>query len=454
MIDSDLHAAVDRVLPGVRRDLETLVRIPSVSADPARAADVDRSAELVADLLRGAGLPDVSIKTVAGGKPAVIGRYPAPDGAPTVLLYAHHDVQPTGPVEAWVSPPFEPTERDGRLFGRGTADDKAGVALHLAALRAFDGAPPVGVTVFIEGEEEIGSPTLPAFLDSYHDLLGCDVIVLADTGNWAVGRPGMSTTLRGLADCIVRVATLDHAIHSGGSGPVPDAVTALVRLLATLHDDDGNVAVEGLVSEDADPLDLDEARLRQESGLLPGVRLTGTGTLTSRQWTRPSIAVLAIDAPAVDGVANVLTPVARAKVSMRVAPGDNAQRALDTLTRHLQSHAPWGAEVTVSQGTAGEPYRIDSQGPAYDAARAALREAWGVEATDIGIGGSIPFVAAFADAYPRAAILITGVADPDTRAHGANESLHLQELATGCLAEALLLRNLAAAAPDSPVRVR
>jgi len=442
-VTTDLHVAIDAVLPETRAALDALVRIPSVSADPAHAGDVEASAAFVADLLRDSGLPDVEILRVPGGRPAVVGRRPAPPGAPTVLLYAHHDVQPTGPREAWDSDPFEPTVRGDRLYGRGTADDKAGVALHVAALRAFGGEPPVGVSVFVEGEEEIGSPTLGAFLAEHRDRLACDVIVLADTGNWAVGRPSLSTSLRGLADCVVEVSTLDHAIHSGDSGPVPDAITALVRLLATLHDDDGNVAVEGLLGEDTDGLDLDEDRLRAESGVLPEVALIGSGTLTSRQWTRPAIAVLAIDAPRTDNVANVLTPTARAKVSLRVAPGDDADRALDALVAHLESRAPWGARVTVSRGAAGSPYRIDAQGPVYDAARAAFEEAWGVAPIDIGVGGSIPFVAEFAAACPDAAILLTGVADPDTRAHGANESLHLDELARGCLAEALLLRNLA-----------
>jgi acetylornithine deacetylase/succinyl-diaminopimelate desuccinylase-like protein len=362
-----------------------------------------------------------------------------------VLLYAHHDVQPPGDAEHWHSEPFEPTERDGRLFGRGAADDKAGIAAHLAALRAYDGAPPVGVVVLVEGEEEIGSPTLPAFLETYAELLAADVMVLADSTNWAVGRPALTTSLRGLVDAVVEVRTLEHAVHSGMyGGPVPDALTALVRLLATLHDEKGDVAVPGLATGAADPLDLTEDQLRADAGVVEGVELIGSGSLTERLWTRPAVAVIGIDAPTVAHASNTLVPVARAKVSLRLAPGDDSQRAMDSLVEHLEAHAPWGAQVTVHRGSAGEPFQGSGSGPAYDAAHRAFGTAWGVEPVHTGVGGSIPFIAAFAEQFPAAQILVTGVEDPDSRAHGADESLHLGEFARVCLAEALLLRELAA----------
>jgi len=440
----DLAAAVSRVLPGVRADLERLVRVPSVSADPDAAADVYRSAQATVEVLRASGLGDVRIVEVDGARPAVLGRHPAPPGAPTVLLYAHHDVQPTGDLALWETPPFEPTEREGRLYGRGAADDKAGIAAHAAALRAHDGAPPVGVTVFVEGEEEIGSPGLQAFLTAHREELRADVIVLADSVNWAVGQPALTTSLRGLVDCVVEVRTLEHAVHSGMyGGPVVDALTVLCRLLASLHDDAGDLAVEGLGSRPADPLDLTEERLRADAGVSEGVSLIGTGSLTERMWTRPALAVLALDAPRVADASNTLVPSARAKVSLRVAPGDDAEQAYAALERHLLDHAPWGAAVTVTKGDIGQPYAVDAHGPAYDAARDAFAAAWGTPPVDIGVGGSIPFVAEFAAAYPDAAILVTGVEDPDSRAHGANESLHLAEFARVCLAEALLLANLA-----------
>ncbi|RJK96911.1 dipeptidase [Vallicoccus soli] len=441
----DLRAAIERVLPSVRADLEALVRIPSVSADPARADDVLRSAEETARLLRAAGSQDVRVLAADGGAPAVVARWPAPQGAPTVLLYAHHDVQPTGARADWTDDPFEPVERDGRLYARGAADDKAGVAAHLAALRAWDGRPPVGVTVLVEGEEEVGSPTLAAFLAEHRDLLAADAMVLADSTNWRVGVPALTRTLRGLADCVVEVRTLEHAVHSGMyGGPVPDALTALCRLLATLHDERGDVAVPGLVTGPADPLDLTEEQLRADAGVVEGVELIGSGALTERLWTRPAVAVVGLDATPVASASNTLVPVARAKVSLRVAPGDDAGRALAALGEHLRAHAPWGARVTVSDGSTGEPFSTGPDGWAEAAARRAFAAAWGRDAVDTGIGGSIPFIAAFAEAFPDAAILVTGVEDPDSRAHGADESLHLGEFAKVCLAEALLLAELAA----------
>jgi acetylornithine deacetylase/succinyl-diaminopimelate desuccinylase-like protein len=438
-----LRARLADVMPSVRADLERLVRIPSVSADPAAHPHVEAAAQEVARLLSEAGLPEVEVLRVEGGQPAVVARRPAPPGKPTVLLYAHHDVQPPGDPDLWSSEPFEPTERDGRLYGRGAADDKAGIAAHLAALRVHGADLPVGVTVLVEGEEEIGSPTLPAFLTAYRDKLAADVMVLADSANWAVGVPALTTSLRGLVQTVVEVRTLDHGVHSGMyGGPVPDALTALCRLLATLHDDKGDVAVAGLHAGPADPLDLREDRLREEAGVLDGVTLIGTGSLTERLWTKPALSVLAIDAPRIVDASNTLIPSARAKVSLRVAPGDDAVRAQRALAEHLRAHAPWGASVSVHSELPGEPFRAEATGPAYDAARATFAEAWGHDPVDMGVGGSIPFIAAFAEVYPDAAILVTGVEDPDSRAHGANESLHLAEFERACLAEALLLASL------------
>ncbi|MBA2559935.1 MAG: dipeptidase, partial [Propionibacteriales bacterium] len=418
----ELRAAVAAVMPSVRRDLERLVRIQSVSADRSRHDEVRRSAETTATLFGDEGF-DVEILTVDGGLPAVVARKPAPPNAPTVLLYAHHDVQPEGDHATWETDPFEPTERGPRLFGRGAADDKAGVAAHLAAIRAHGDNLPVGVTVFVEGEEEIGSPSLDRLLADHRELLHSDVIVIADSTNFDIGTPALTTSLRGLADCVVEVRTLDHAIHSGmWGGVVPDAVTALCRLVATLHDDEGNVAVEGLASTTASDLDYPEARLRAEAGVTEGVELFGSGSLVERLWAKPSVAVIGLDATRVADASNTLIPVARAKISLRLAPGDDADAALDRLREHLISRAPWGAEVTVIGGETGQPFAIHAVGPVYDAARQAFTQAWdGTEPVDIGVGGSIPFIAAFAEVFPAAAILVTGVEDPDTRAHGANE---------------------------------
>ncbi|WP_067974984.1 dipeptidase [Mycolicibacter icosiumassiliensis] len=438
----ELIQRVRDVLPSVRADLEDLVRIESVWADPARRPEVHRSAQRVADLLGQAGFPQVQI-VAEGGAPAVIAHYPPPPGAPTVLLYAHHDVQPEGDARQWDSPPFEPTERDGRLYGRGTADDKAGIATHLAAFRAHGGHPPVGVTVFVEGEEESGSPSLGALLAAHRQALQADVIVIADSDNWSAEIPSLTVSLRGLADCVVEVATLDHGLHSGlWGGVVPDALTVLVRLLASLHDDDGNVAVAGLHESTAAPVDYPPDRVRADTGLLDGVAEIGSGSVPQRMWAKPAITVIGIDTTSIAASSNTLIPRARAKVSMRVAPGGDAAAHLDALTAHLQQHAPWGAQVTVTPGDVGQPYAIDATGPVYDAARAAFAQAWGTEPIDMGMGGSIPFIAEFAAAYPQATILVTGVEDPGTQAHSINESLHLGVLERAATAEALLLAKL------------
>lgn len=436
----------DRVrdlMPGVRADLEALTRIPSVSLDSFDQAQVQRSAEATAELLRAEGL-DVEIVS-EGGRPAVIGHVAGPEGSPTVLLYAHHDVQPPGAREDWDTDPFEPTERDGRLYGRGAADDKAGVMAHVAALRAHSGELPCSVRIFVEGEEEIASESLPRILSEHGDKLKADAIVLADSLNWAIGTPALTTTLRGSIRAVVTVRTLDHGVHSGMfGGACPDALTTLARLLATLHDDQGDVAIEGLKATDAPELDYDEARLREESGLLPGTELIGTGSILSRLWTKPAAVVIGIDAPAVDEAGNVLNASARAKINLRLHPQEDPQDAWAALQRHLADYAPWGATVEVELDEQGWGFAADAQGPVYDQARAAFADAWGTDPVDVGIGGSIPFVQAFAERFPDAAILVTGVEDPDTRAHGANESLHLGEFERTCAAEALLLARLGA----------
>jgi len=438
-----LRARVHDLMPQVRVDLEALARIPSVSLDAFDQAQVEASAEATAALLEAEGLTVEIVRE--GGRPAVIAHIDGPEGAPTVMLYAHHDVQPPGDDALWDSPPFEPTERDGRLYGRGAADDKAGIMAHLAALRAHSGKLPVGVTVFVEGEEEIGSDSLPTILERHGEKLRADAIVLADSTNWAIGEPALTTTLRGMIRVVVTVTTLDHGIHSGMfGGPVPDAITALVRLLATMHDDTGNVAVAGLKEGVAADLDYDEARLRAESGLLDGVDLIGSGSILSRIWTKPSITTIGIDAPTVATSSNTLVPRASAKISMRLAPDEFDLDGFEALKKHLLDHAPWGARVEVHLDDRGNGFAAHAQGPVYDQARAAFADAWGVQPVDIGVGGSIPFVAAFAEKFPQAAILVTGVEDPDARAHGANESLHLGEFEKVCVAEAVLLARLGA----------
>src|SRR5438128_10579330 len=435
----------DRVsddMPRIRAELETLVRIPSISHPGHDPSQLGRSAQATAKILRDAGCETKIVEIE--GVPAVIGHVAAPNGAPTVLLYAHHDVQPTGGRDLWHSDPFDPIEKNGRLYGRGTSGDKCGVVMHAGALRAHDGRPPVGVTVFVEGEEEWGSPNLAKFLDKFGNDLRADAVILADSGNWRTGQPGLTTSLRGIVACDIEVRTLDHAVHSGEfGGPVPDALTVLARTLATLHDERGNVAVKGIATGTADPLDLTEEELRKQTGLRPSVRLIGDGGITDRMWMRPSISILGIDAPKLTESTNQLVPSAKARVSMRIPPGQDHEAAMKALSEHLRSHVPWGAEVKVEPRGAGRPYRVKTVGKAYDALRAAFKEAFPKPAVEMGQGGSIPFVFDFAKAFPNAALLLTGASDPFSNAHSEDESVDLGDLERSVLAEALFLQNLA-----------
>jgi acetylornithine deacetylase/succinyl-diaminopimelate desuccinylase-like protein len=440
-----IRARVATALPGVRRDLEALVAIQSVSADPARRGEVERSAEKVAALFAAEGLDTRIIRHGADGPPAVLAHRPAPEGAPTVLLYAHHDVQPENDHADWDTPPFEATEVGQRLYGRGAADDKAGIATHLAALRVFGDDLPVGVTVFVEGEEEVGSDTLPDLLREHRDELAADVIVIADSGNWDIGVPALTTSLRGLLRADLEIRTLDHAVHSGmWGGLVPDALMTLSWVISSCYDERGGLTIAGLHAAPAADVEYPEDRLRAESGAVAGIEWVGSGPVVERLWTQPALTITGIDAPKVDGASNTLTATARAKFSLRVAPGDTTANALACLRAHLDKHVPWGAEWTLTVVDTGEATAIDATGPAYDAARAAFTEAWGgVDAVDMGVGGSIPFIAEFLESFPQASVLVTGVEDPDTRAHGANEGLHLAEFEKVLVAEALLLAGLA-----------
>lgn len=446
-----LRARVAKLFPQLRTDLENLVRIPSVSAFPENAAELDHSAAAVADLLRAAGMPEVETVTATNAtgevsRPAVIARRPAPAGAPTVLLYAHHDVQPPGSPAAWASDPFEPTERDGRLYGRGAADDKAGIIAHLGALRALGEDLGVGVTVFIEGEEEVGSPVFADFLRVHADKLAAEVIVVADSTNWTIGTPALTTSLRGLVDCEVEVRVLDHALHSGMyGGPILDAVTLASRLIATFHDEHGDVAVSGLAGSAQADVDYPEADLRRDAGVVEGYELAGTAPLAARLWRQPALSIIGFDATSVERASNTLAPAARFKVSLRVAPGQRPEEAEHALHEYIRAHAPFGAQVTITAGERGQSFDGAGESEATAAARWALAEAWGSAAVDIGVGGSIPFIADLTEVFPQATVLVTGVEDPDSRAHSENESVHLGELEKAVLAEALLLARLAGA---------
>lgn len=461
-----VRSAVDASFEDIVADLTDLVAIPSVSAASHDQAQVARSAEHVAGLLRGIGATAevVSVPAPDGtpGRPAVLAHLAGPAGSPRVLLYSHHDVQPVGDPGKWrQADPFKAERRGDRLFGRGTADDGAGVIAHVHALRILRelagggqdgqlGDLPCSVTLFIEGEEESGSPSFENLLTTYRDRLEADVIVVADSSNWKVGVPALTTSLRGVVQVDVTLDVLDHALHSGQyGGPVIDAVTAMCRLVATLHDEHGDVAVPGLVSRaEADPdfPDYPEADFRSDAGVLEGVELAGTGDLTARLWTKPTLTVIGMDVTPLDLAGNVLAPSCTARLSMRIAPGQDPQAALAALTGYLQANVPFGARISVTQGEAGPAFDGTSDTPAGQAAHWALSTAFGTDCVNIGQGGSIPFISTLQEVFPDAQVLVTGIEDPDTRAHSEDESMHLGDLARIVTGEALLLARLGGAA--------
>ncbi len=433
-------------------DLIELAKIPGIAWDAFDAAELDRSAAAVAALIRTVGVDEVQIlreQKADGtpGGPAVVARKLAKAGKPTVLLYAHHDVQPPGEEALWNSSPFMPVEKDGRLWGRGVADDKAGVLAHIASLRAVTKVLGedfgVGVTLFIEGEEEAGSPTFHDFLTAHQDLLRTDVIVVADSSNWKVGVPALTTSLRGLVDGSIEVQVLEHAVHSGMfGGPILDAPTQLARLIATLHTEEGAVAIEGLHTANEPSLEYPEADFRADASVLEGLALAGSGSISSRLWSQPALSIIGFDAPPVATSSNTIQPRATAKFSLRLAPGQDPAEAMEAVRRHLERHTPSTAKVTLIPGEQGSAFAADTSAPVAQAMLWALGTSWGVAPVESGMGGSIPFIADLTELFPAAQILITGVEDPDSRAHSANESLHLGDFEKAVLAEALLLSRL------------
>ena len=434
-------------------ELCDLVRIPGIAWEAFDASNLDKSAQAVRDLFASLEIFD-SVEVVTAkigdtdkdGSPAILAHRAAKNGKPHFLLYSHHDVQPPGPESDWQTPAFEPTVKDGRIFGRGAADDKAGIVAHVAALsvlKKIAGADfDLGLSVFIEGEEEAGSESFRNFLNNNKSALEADAIVVADSGNWTVEIPALTTTLRGVVTQPMEIQTLDHALHSGMyGGVVPDATLALIRVLASLHNEDGSVAVEGLTHSAAAELPYSEDALRQDSGLLDGVSTIGKGSLLSRIWTQPSITVIGMDTKPVAIASNTLLPSASAVISMRIAPGDDPEDAAEKLRAHILAHAPFGARVTFGPHQTGRPFASDTEGWAFKVAKDALGKAFGHESVEMGVGGSIPFIADLTEVFPNAQILVTGVEDADSRAHSPNESVHLDTLKGAIIAEALMLLN-------------
>jgi acetylornithine deacetylase/succinyl-diaminopimelate desuccinylase-like protein len=442
----DLFHRIAQDQPRITDELSRLVAIPSVGYDGYDPAHVRASAEATAETLRNAGLADVQLIELDGGHPAVFGRHEGPDGAPTVLLYAHHDVQPAADPDDWARPPFEPVVADGRLFGRGSADDKCGIAIHAAVIRALlaDGDPPVTIKVIVEGEEECSTEHLPELVQGHAELLRADVAIVADSGNIRTGVPTITTSVRGATSLEVRVDVLPQAVHSGAfGGPLPDAISALARMIASLHTDDGAVAVDGLHSFEWEGDEVTEEAFRAETSVYPEIRLFGSGSIADRTLTQPSINVLAFDAPRVNEVANQIVPTATAVIGLRMAPGEDYAKARRRVADHLRAAAPWGVRVTIDEDEPGAGHIVDTSSTAFAAVREALTEAFDHEVVEIGSGGSIPLVPLLVETFPDIQVVMWGAADDRSNYHSRDESVDLGEVVRMAQAEAAFLVKLA-----------
>ncbi|CAG7619096.1 dipeptidase [Actinacidiphila bryophytorum] len=444
-----LSETVAALMPRARTELAELVSYASV-ADWRQfpRSESEKAAGWVADALRAEGFQEVALLDTPDGTQSVYGVLPGPAGAPTVLLYAHYDVQPPLDESAWLSPPFELTERDGRWYGRGAADCKGGVLMHLTALRALreQGGVPVTVKVVVEGSEEQGTGGLERYAEEHPDLLTADAIVIGDAGNFRVGLPTVTSSLRGMVKLDVRVATLEGNLHSGQfGGAAPDALAALIRMLDSLRDASGATTIDGLDGSGSwTGLTYPEEDFRRDAKVLDGVELVGTGSVADRIWARPSVTVLGIDAPPVVGATPSVQAAAGAQVSVRVPPGMTADHAAQALTAHLLKAAPWGARVEVTQSGIGQPFQADTTSPAYSAMADAMREAYGQDLAIAGQGGSIPLCNTLGTLYPQAEILLIGLSEPEAQIHAVNESVSPQELERLALAEAVFLQRYAA----------
>ncbi|MFI9460771.1 dipeptidase [Streptomyces xiamenensis] len=444
-----IAASVAAMMPTAREELARLVAFRSV-ADPEQfpPSECEAAARWVADALRGEGFTDVRLLDTPDGTQSVYGLLPGPQGAPTVLLYAHYDVQPPLDEDAWTSPPFTLTERAGRWYGRGAADCKGGVLMHLLALRALRaaGGVPVTVKVIVEGSEEQGTGGLERYAEQHPELLTADTIVIGDSGNVRAGQPTVTAVLRGMAMVRVRVDTLEGNLHSGAfGGAAPDALAALIRMLDSLRDADGSTSVDGLDSSGVWPgtAYADEA-FREDAAVLEGVELIGSGAVADRLWARPAVTVLGIDCPPVVGATPSVQASAGALVSLRVPPGVDAGEAARLLADHLRARAPWGARVTVDPAGEGQGFLADTTSPAYAAMADAMRAAYeGAEMAVVGQGGSIPLTATLAGLYPEAEILLIGLSDAAARIHAVDESVDPQELERMAVAEALFVLGYA-----------
>lgn len=449
MTDStELRTAVAALMPDVLARLEGLVRIPSIAFPGFDPAPVHEMGAAVVDLFTAAGVAGVELLEVPDGYPCVYAHIPGPAGSPTVLLYAHYDVQPAPESQNWSSDPFEPvTKADGRIYGRGAADDKSGLVIHYGTLKMLGDSLPCTVKILVEGEEETISH-LEAFVEANPDLFHADAFVIADIGPQRVGRPGLTTALRGDVACTLTVRTLANPVHSGMfGGAAPDALTAMIRILDTLHDDNGDTSIPGVDSSRWDGADMDEDVYREGSSVLPGVEFLGTGSLSDRIWAKPSVTVLGMDLPSTAEASNVLLPEVTAKLSMRIVPGSDGDAQLEALMAHLRAQRPWNCVVEVEKIKVGHAFAVDASHPAVIAAEAALEEAYGAPVENIGSGASIPLVASLKKVSPDAAILLWGAEDTaQSRIHASDESVDPAEIERMIAAQTLFIRNLSESA--------
>ena len=441
---NEIASKAAALMPGLIKDLEELVAIPSIAFPGYPSEPVERMGRVTLEMFQRAGFRDARLMEVPSGYPPIYAELPGPEGSPVVVLYAHYDVQPAPPEQGWSSDPWTPTRKeDGRIYGRGASDDISGLVAHLGTMRVFDGKPPCTVKLILEGMEETES-NLEAFVEAHPELFSCDLFIVCDMGNLRVGEPVFTTALRGDVACIVTVSTLQHSLHSGVfGGPTPDAMMALARLLATLHDENGDVAVEGVTTGSWPGEQFSEHDLRASADMLDGVALIGTGPIGDRLWAHPSINAIGIDMTSIAGSSNVLIPQASAKISMRIVPGSEPNHELDALVAHLESHAPWNAKVEVKRTKAAPPFQCATDGPSYAAARWALEQAFGKSADDAGSGGSIPLLRTLQQAAPNAEFILWGGEDMAlARIHASDESVDPSEIERLVVAQALLLQRM------------
>jgi acetylornithine deacetylase/succinyl-diaminopimelate desuccinylase-like protein len=439
--------AVAALMPQLKTDLARLVAIPSVSApgfpEETRPALLEAN-EAVVELLRDAGVERLGSLDLPETAPVITGEIPAPDGAPTVLLYGHYDVVPAGDETLWTSPPFEADEREHAIFGRGAADSKANILVHVGALRAWEGKPPVGVKLLLEGQEEVGSPLEEGFPSEHSEVFDADAILVADGGSIRAGQPSLTVSLRGDARLTVEARTLASNKHSGQyGGGAPDALVVLLRALASLWDENGDVAVEGLRREEWSGESYTDEEFRELAEIESGMPIVGTGSIGSRIWTGASITVLGIDAPAVDGAAAAVQSQARASLNVRIHPEQSAEEAQEAVIRHLAAHKPFGVPLEITPGSTGDGFRASSSGVAWEAMGTAMEQAWGKQPVEIATGGAIPLVKAMSEGVPDAAIFVFGATDSFANIHGPDERVLVDEWEKALLAEVLFFEELA-----------